>query len=58
MTHPEPDVKRQYPKGSRPLLEWIDSHPRTGWYLVFMLSLNFALNLMDALDVDAFWFIR
>jgi hypothetical protein len=58
MSHEQPNVKRQYPRPVRALLEWIDEHPRTGWYLVVILTVNFALNLMDALDVDPLWFIR
>lgn len=58
MTHDKPNVKRPYPERFKALLEWVDAHPRTGWYLVVILSLNFALNLMDALDVDPLWFAR
>lgn len=54
----ERDVKRRYPGFLRPLLEWTDVHPRTGWYLVIILTLNFILNLLDALDVDPLWFVR
>lgn len=57
MTDDKRNVKR-YPKHLRPVLEWIDVHPRTGWYLVVILTANFFLNLMDALDVDPLWFAR
>lgn len=57
MYEPKKNVKR-YPTRMRPLLEWIDCHPRTGWYLATILTLNFALNLMDALDLDPLWFAR
>lgn len=57
MTDKTPNVKR-YPQRVRPLLEWIDYHPRTGWYLVVILTLNFVLNLLDALDLDPLWFAR
>lgn len=50
MTDNKPNVKE--------LLDWIDAHPRTGWYLVVILTLNFVLNLLDALDVDPLWFVR
>lgn len=57
MTQKDPNVK-QYPRRLRPLFDWIDAHPRTGWYIVLIMSANFALNLLDAMDVDPFWFVR
>ncbi len=43
-------------KGERGLVTrciyWIESHPRTGWYIAVMATLNVILNLLDAVD---FW---
>ncbi len=36
--------------GLRCLL-WIESHPRTGWYVAVMATLNLVLNLIDAFDL-------
>ena len=55
MARPDPDVK---PDSRRALIAWLDAHPRTGWYCAFILTLNFILNLMDAIDVDPLWFMR
>lgn len=57
MPQKEPKVKWR----SNPLvcfLTWVDAHPRTGWYISLMLTLNFILNLLDALDADPLWFVR
>lgn len=32
-------------------LHWIDCHPRTGWYLVTVATLNLLLNFVDAFDL-------
>lgn len=55
MARPKPDVK---PDSRGALLRWIDDHPRTGWYCAAFLTLNFILNLLDAADIDLFWFAR
>ena len=56
MTERKPRVK--YPHPFRALLVWIDCHPRTGWYLLVVASANLTLNLLDAADIDPFWFVR
>lgn len=28
--------------------DWIDCHPRTGWYVAVMVTLDFLLHLMQA----------
>jgi hypothetical protein len=33
------------------LLDWIESHPRTGWYIAVIATANFILNLIDAFDL-------
>lgn len=49
MTDPCEDVKP--PRGTlfTRTKTWIDCHPRTGWYLVSLLSFNTVLNLLDLL---------
>jgi hypothetical protein len=32
-------------------LTWIEYHPRTGWYIALLATLNFFLNLVDAFDL-------
>lgn len=53
MTRDDRNVK---PAGRklRPLgrtLEWLEDHPRTGWYIAVLATLNFFLNLIDAFDL-------
>jgi hypothetical protein len=48
MAHDCNDVKKGL--GHR-CLDWIDAHPRTGWYIVIIATLNFLLNLADAIDL-------
>lgn len=46
MAHRSPDVKRT----SRQFAEWVDCHPRTGWYIAVwaaLVSLNAALGFLD-----------
>lgn len=53
MTHSDPDVKAPDCEEPAPrnlleaFLHWIDCHPRTGWYLVVVASLNLILNVLD-----------
>jgi hypothetical protein len=35
----------------RRCVDFFDTHPRTGWYIAFMATVNVILNLLDALDV-------
>lgn len=28
-------------------MEFVDAHPRTGWYVAAVVTLNFLLNLVD-----------
>lgn len=28
------------------ILDWIDGHPRTGWYLVFLTTINFIIEVL------------
>ena len=59
MNENKPNVKgRRRPAWISAWFEWIDCHPRTGWYLAVILTLNFVLNLLDALDLDPLWFAR
>jgi hypothetical protein len=32
-------------------LAYIEAHPRTGWYIATLATLNFFLNLIDAFDL-------
>jgi hypothetical protein len=32
-------------------MAWIEVHPRTGWYIAIMATLNVILNLLDAIDL-------
>lgn len=57
MNDKTPNVKPRR-SWTEPFTVWIDCHPRTGWYLVVILTLNFVLNLLDALDLDPLWFAR
>ena len=36
----------------RGFFAYIETHPRTGWYIATLATLNFFLNLIDAFD----WF--
>lgn len=29
------------------LIDWIDTHPRTGWYLVLVVTIDLALNVLE-----------
>jgi hypothetical protein len=59
MAQNTPKVKHDRDEDSRSaLVRWIDTHPRTGWYCALLLTLNFMLNLVDALNVDPIWFAR
>jgi len=31
--------------------DFIEHHPRTGWYIALLATLNFFLNLIDAFDL-------
>jgi hypothetical protein len=53
MAQPDPPVKAW-----RVILAWIDAHPRTGWYIVCVVTGNFLLNLADALDLDLVQFFE
>ena len=37
----------QQVKRHSPLVEWVDTHPRTGWYVAALLTLNTVLNVLD-----------
>lgn len=30
-------------------VRWLDGHPRTGWYIAAMVTVNVALNVLDLL---------
>lgn len=30
-------------------LDWLDTHPRTGWYIAVMVTANVVLNILDLL---------
>jgi hypothetical protein len=32
-------------------LDFVDQHPRLGWYIAILATLNFILNLIDAVDL-------
>jgi hypothetical protein len=32
-------------------LWWLEAHPRTGWYIAIMATVNVILNLIDAFDL-------
>lgn len=40
----EPNVKQR-------VLDWLECHPYTGWYIALLATLNFFLNLIDAFDL-------
>lgn len=48
MTGKAPDVKRDkaenFEPGSR-LLSWIEAHPRTGWYIAAVSTLNLLVTI-------------
>jgi hypothetical protein len=35
-------------KKVKEIVAWIDSHPRTGWYIAVMVTLHFVLELAQA----------
>lgn len=37
------------PSAARRFREWVDCHPRTGWYLVVLLFINYVLDLAQSL---------
>ncbi len=46
MTSRENNVKEA--AGSKsPLLAWIDAHPRTGWYICTVVTLDLLLNVLE-----------
>ena len=57
VAHQDPDVKSDEAPRPPPddsclglrerLIRWIDCHPRTGWYLCIIATLNLLLNLLD-----------
>lgn len=30
----------------KPIVTWIDSHPRTGWYIAVIVTLNFLVSVI------------
>ena len=52
MTHDDRHVKSD-PAGEnkrglvRDCLDFVDSHPRLGWYIALLATLNFGLNVLD-----------
>lgn len=50
MARDSEDVKR--PRFIGRCVDWIDRHPRTGWYLVVVATLNLLLNFFDAVDFN------
>jgi hypothetical protein len=51
---------KQDPAGGNPgfaercregFFDYIESHPRTGWYIAAIATLNLLLNLVDAFDL-------
>ena len=55
MTRDDRHVKHVSAGGNRGVKErcfdWIESHPRTGWYIAVVATLNFFLNLIDAFNL-------
>jgi hypothetical protein len=45
MTAPERNVKL-----FDRFMDWVDCHPRTGWYICVVATMNLALNLIDAFN--------
>lgn len=45
MTEDDGFVKRKWAHAQ----EWLCTHPKTGWYLVFFLGLNYFLDLIPYL---------
>ena len=41
--------REDQPVKHRSLVEFVDTHPRTGWYIALLLSLNTVLNVLDLL---------
>lgn len=49
-----PDVKSSAGKNPGPILRWIDAHPRTGWYVSLIVTLDLVLNLIDVFHGPVF----
>lgn len=49
VAQPDPNVKSEKkPRVLKDrLLSWVDSHPRVGWYLCFIATMNLLLNLLE-----------
>lgn len=45
MTEKQGNVK-QFAEGKRRLLEFIDAHPRTGWFLCTLFAVNTIINVI------------
>lgn len=30
----------------KPVVDWIDTHPRTGWYIAVVVTLNFIVSVV------------
>lgn len=43
MPKPFEDFKRTKER----TISWVDSHPRTGWYLMVLMTLNLLLSVVD-----------
>lgn len=50
MPDADPPVKSRRDKFDDAVVRWIDCHPRTGWFIMTLLLLNTALNLLDLLN--------
>ncbi len=41
-------TKVKEPAGEKPgWLRWVDSHPRTGWYICAIVTLDFLINVLE-----------
>lgn len=41
------DMNEKIKETRRRFIAWIDCHPRVGWYIVALVTLNTILNLLD-----------
>jgi hypothetical protein len=58
MTHHDPDVKDEA-GGIRERLtawrDWIDTHPRTGWYIAVVTTLNLLMTILQVFHEPLDW---